>query len=318
MTPRALLLLCLIAGAGCLGAAPTDEIAADPLAQPPQWQIGQWWDIELHHARTGNDLELRQVVAGHEGERWFVGMPHDQFVDYALIMHFPALGDLWGPGLGFDAHDRPIEWLRFPLHNETTWTTSFYWNPSEEVTATVLQTGPNTATISMNGTRPITIDYDARVGAPVHVRIDNYVEWWVKDYGINHAGTVLVPVEQDLVFYHGRTALTPVDTTLQRPESQSILLGDYDRASFAVLMYDAFADQNLVGHADIRGVVTAPDGNRFTANKDLRDTGDVLIPFGHGPVEGTWEFQAAVFGAGSVLLEGIAYDVMETQLGSQR
>ncbi len=314
-------LLLLPALSGCI-AWPNEESQAtafDALAEAPTWQIGQWWDIDLHHERTGNDVSLRRVVAGHDGDHWFVGMPVDAFVEYALIMHVPALGDLWGPGLGFDAHDRPIEWLRFPLHNETTWTTSFYWAPNERVTATVERTGTHTATVHMDGTRPIIMDYDARVGAAVHVRIEGYVEWWVRDWGYGHEGTVRVPVDQDLVFYHGRSSQDFTGNPNVAPglELQDIRLGAHDRASFALLLYDARPDADTIGHADIRASVTAPDGTQFTAEKGATTTGDVLIPFGHGPVEGTWYLQATVAGAGSALLEGIAYNILDVPLRSQ-
>ncbi len=302
-------LIVFILLAGCISSGTQDEALGPPDGhiQAPDYQIGQWWDIHLVHERTGNAMDLRRVVAGETEADWLMGMPADSFLDYVMIVHFPAMGEVSKDGLSFDAHDEEVRWLDFPLYEGKQWSTLFYWSP-QAMTLEVTSVEGGLAKVEGEGLRDVIIWYNASMGTPEWVHIDGYLDYRVTAHGTDHEGDVMVPIRQDLVFYEGRTSGQGNADLSPGIEEIEVPLSGYDRASFALLLYEGYVLDDK-GGAHIEATATAPDGTTFTATNDATHRGNVFEAFGHSPVDGTWRFDATVAGTGSALLEGIAYQV---------
>lgn len=340
MKPLAILLLVAAPLAGCLGAVqdapaqttagvedgprlgtdsplPVGPTGPAGLQDPPTWSVGEWWDVEVSFTGYGGEAELTRVVAGTDGGSYLVGMDADSFNDRALVLHFPGFGRVNRSTLGFDAHDRPMHLLKFPLTEGQEWTTQ--WYSGDPLPAEVTGVEGEKATVVLdNGNTHIELTYDATIHAISEMTIDGYLSYEVVDHGYAHPGTVQVPYEHDLVFCHGRLAgvhaIEPCSLSLTpnpKPPMETVTLdGAYDRASFGLLMAD-LQDTGLVGTGYYQVQATAPDGETFSAEKLPTDPGVKLVTGGHAPAAGEWEIQTYAGGAGYALFEGVAYQVLE-------
>lgn len=286
------------------------------LDEAPAWAVGEWWQIAYEDRLVGGEGEITRVVAGAQGPHYLVGMPADAFDDMTLLLHFPAMGRVNSSNLGFDAHDRPIRLLEFPLEEGRTWTTEWYSGAPLE--AEVVSVDGNEARVELQGEGPhVTLTYDADLGAIREMDIAGYLHYEVVDHGFAYDGTVKVPHGQDLVFCHGRLAAVQgiepcAASTSPDPEAprETITLPPaYDRVSFGLLLADiATAGSTGVGTYGI--TVEAPDGSTFEARKLPGDPAWVLEPHGLDDPGGNWEATYVAGGPGIALLEGVAYDVL--------
>lgn len=334
--------LVVAALAGCIGglqdtvpsgddAVPTDEPTlglasglpttrtGTTLAEPPGWAVGEWWTVEYDNLLAGGSGETTRVVAGAGNGTYLVGMAADEFSDEIMLLHFPGMGRIDRTDLSFDAHDRPIQLLDFPLEEGRTWTTQ--WYGGTEMTAEVTAVDGDEATVEIAGDGPpgIELTYDASLGAITEFTAEGYLRYEVVDHGFGFDGAVDVPYEHDLVLCHGRVAVQAIEpctlSTEPNPKgpSDTIPLDDrYDRVSFGLLMADV-APQDQVGQGVYSVEATAPDGTSWQATKLPGEGGVKLVPHGHDDPGGDWEATYVTGGAGYSLLEGVAYEVLSAE-----
>lgn len=289
------------------------------LAEPPEWAVGEWWTVRYDNLLAGGSGETTRVVAGAGNGTYLVGMAADDFADEIMLLHFPGMGRIDRTDLSFDAHDRPIQLLDFPLKQGRTWTTQ--WYGGTEMTAEVTGVDGDEATVVVTGNGPpsVQLTYDASLGAISEFTAAGYLHYEVVAHGFGFDGAVDVPYKHDLVFCHGRVAVQAIEpcalSTEPNPKgpSDTITLDDrYDRVSFGLLMADV-APQPDVGQGVYAVEATAPDGTSYEATKLPTDGGVKIVPHGHDDPSGDWEATYVTGGAGYSLLEGVAYEVLSAQ-----
>jgi hypothetical protein len=299
----------------------TRDAAGATLDAPPAWAVGEWWTYKVESLAFGHTLEVTRVVAGAEPGHYLVGMPADDFQDELLIFHFPGLGQVDRATLGFDAHDLFFQPLQFPLRAGATWATHYY--SGAEMQAEVLAVEGQQAQVHLaHPLRDTTLTYDAALGEVSKLEIKDYLRYEVTGHGFGYAGKVRVPYGQDLVACHGRALAVQAiddcatDATPRLPIENVTIHGFYDRLSFALVLRGALPaplpaelPQGVLGIS-----VVAPDGTTYSALRSPDDTAPVLDTYGHDEPAGNWQLHALAAGAGSVLFEGVAYDVLEAPL----
>jgi hypothetical protein len=305
-----------------LGAAsglPTQPRAEASLDEPPQWRLGEWWHVSFDAPPYSLSAEVDAVVVGTEAGRYVVGMA-GQIDDGIVLLHFPGFGEIDPDTLGFDAHDRAIVPLQFPLAAGKTWQTQWYTGVALDAVVESVDRAAGTATITMTGARTLSLVYDAKMGAISKLAIDGYGGFELTDHGYGYQGKVVVPSHQDLVFCHGREAVVQaVEFCATKPPSdpqapvQTIPLAEgYDRASFGLFLRDTQSAPVGPGVLSIR--VEAPDGTVYEATKTPSQPGMVLYAHGIEDPAGDWQVTAVAAGAGLAILEGVAFDVLEVEL----
>lgn len=289
------------------------------LAEPPEWAVGEWWTVAYDNLLAGGSGETTRVVAGAGNGTYLVGMAADKFADEIMLLHFPGMGRIDRTDLSFDAHDRRIQLLDFPLEQGRTWTTQ--WYGGTEMTAEVTEVDGDEATVLLTGDGPPSIEliYDASLGAIAEFRAAGYLHYEVVDHGFGYPAPVDVPYKHDLVFCHGRVLVQAIEpcslSTEPNPKgpSDTITLDiGYDRVSFGLLMADV-APQPDVGQGVYAVEATAPDGTSWQATKLPSDGGIKLVAHGHDDPSGDWEATYVTGGPGYSLLEGVAYEVLSAQ-----
>jgi hypothetical protein len=263
--------------------------------------------------------EVDAVVVGVDGGRYVVGFA-DRFDDGVLLLHFPGFGEVDPATLGFDAHDRFITPLQFPLTAGRSWDTQWYTGAPLNASVESVDVVAGTATVKMTGARTLSLTYDASLGAISKLAIDGYGGFTITGHGYGYHGKVVVPSHQDLVFCHGRQGVVQaVDlcvtkaATEPQPPTQTLHLGaGYDRVSFGLFLRDTMAAPVGPGVLEIR--VLAPDGTTYEAMKTPGTTGMVMYPHSMDGPEGDWQVTSVAAGEGLAILEGVAYRVVEVEL----
>jgi hypothetical protein len=275
--------------------------------------------VSFHAPLYKVDAETDAVVVGLDNGSYVVGMK-DQLDDGLILLHFPGFGEVDPATLGFDAHDRPIAPLRFPLALGRSWQTQWYTGVPENATVDAVDLAAGTAHVSFTGTRTFALTYDAHAGFVTQLDIDGYGGYKVTAHGYGFHGHVVVPSHQDLVFCNGRQAgVQAVDFCVtksaldpQAPTLTVAVKGPYDRVSFGLFLRDTEAAPVGPGVLAIR--VTAPDGSVYQASKDPSTTGMVMYPHGLEHPQGTWQVTSVAAGEGLAILEGVAYKVLDVDL----
>lgn len=342
--PLAIALAALMLTAGCLGttddptaededqssaAEPASRDAADgetgeadaaartepTLDEAPDWQPGDWWEVEVSSPFIGESFTVKRVVTGAEDDEFLVGMPTDGWDERALILHVPGFGEVHQDTLGFEVHDVGFQPLDFPLTDGTSWTTSY---EGADVEATVATNPDGTASVHFCCERNITLTYDPGVGAITSFTLDEgFVAYEVVDHGEGYDDVVTVPHGHDLVFFHGVFA-GAVGVREQAPKApaETVELDDgYDRVSF----FQAAGPLGIVDRPASSAYherAEGPDGTVYETTH-APTSGSVTTSF-HETTEvgGTWSFTHAAPGPGIAFTEGIAYHVFQTDLAT--
>lgn len=189
-----------------------DENWTASLDEPPQWTLGEWWEIEVTDLLiTGDSFTITRIAAGKEGVDLLVGMPLEEFSDQAMIFHIPGFGLVKSDSLGFEMHDYLFEPLKFPLEAGDSWDST--WEgpaPQRQITHSVADVDRDamTATITFQGTNNAVQSaeyvYDAELGAIRDFFAPGYMEYHVVDHGFDYEGVVRVPYSHDMTIFHGR------------------------------------------------------------------------------------------------------------------
>ncbi len=339
--------LVLIATAGCLGLAsdeedphaapnaePTEENEPTPtttqdtrepirgLQEPPQWEPGDWWSIEIDAPLIGDPFTITRVVTGTENDNYLVGMPKDDWDERALILHVPGFGEVRQNDLSFEVHDIRFHPTQFPLTNDTTWTTHYETGNANEdestpIEATVAPHEDGTADITFCCEVTIEATYDPELKALSSFNLNNgFVTYNVIDHGTDYEGIVTVPHQHDLIFIHGRAAgLLDLATFEPAPPIEEIHIQEdyYDRVSFMQIAGPlGVVDQPASSHYIERA--TAPDGTVFETTNPPTETEFTVTFQEHEAVGGTWTLEHIAPGPGMVFTEGIAYHVFDVSM----
>lgn len=315
------------AAAAKLGSAsplPTEPPAdgSRSLAEAPTYRVGEHWTVEVEFGLSGNQATLERVVAGTQGDDVLFGMPPEGFVHEAIVVHFPAFGRVNATDLSFDAHDRPLRFLDFPLEEGKTWETQWYGGTA--MTAEVTSVDGATAEVHVeNDAMTVDLTYDAEAGAVTSFEVPGYLRYEVVDHGYGYEGDVRVPANQDLVFCHGRAAVAvPVEacqlvTDSPRGPVETVRLPDsYDRVSYALLAADLADPDGAAGAGVYRVAVDHPSGESESMTKLSHEPGYKLQVGGDSEPSGVWTVEAEAAGAGLAILEGVGYDAYEASLGA--
>lgn len=284
------------------------------LEAAPDWEPGEWWEVQLSSSLTGDSFTVTRVVAGTEGEDYLVGMPTDAWDERALIFHVPGFGEVRRSDLSFEAHDVRFELLQFPLQAGSEWETSFEGNP---VTASVEEASASTAELHYCCSRNISATYDASLGAISMLDVDDgFVRYEVTDHGYNYTGTVTVPHGHDLVFNHGRLAgAVSLQTTQPAPPVETLELSDdYGRVSFVQLVGPIGIVDRPISNAYVERA-TGPDGTTYETQHMPTDGSSFTAQFFETTeLGGEWRFDHVAPGPGIAFTEGIAYHVFDIEL----
>lgn len=301
------------------------EVPARDADNPPNWILGEWWDIELTSGFTGETSTFTRVVAGKEGTDYLVGMPLEEFNDEAMIMHFPGFGLIQSDSLGYEAHDFMFEPLQFPLAVDTTWQ-SLWQGANSVLTHLVADRDDENGLVFLEagGAQAITYTYDVAMGTITEFNAPGYATYRVTDHGYDYEGVVRVPHGHDLTFYHGRLAavtgmplsgqvpIGPIDTVT--------VSEDYDRSSFILAAFEALplvgGPQPPVGTGVSSISVAAPDGTTYDLTKLPTEPGHKIASFAHDLPAGQWQVTTVAPSAQAVFMEGVSYVVFDVDLPS--
>ncbi len=298
-------------------------VAERNLNEPPQWVLGEWWQIRLTSFFDGKVTETTRIVSGTEKENYLVGMPQDTFDNEVMVLHVPGFGLINKFTLGFEAHDIMFDPVQFPLAPGESWTTDF--ETPNGLTAVVDRVDGNLAYIDISGAHTMNLTYNATLGAIEKMVIANYAMYEVIDHGFGYEGMVTVPHSHDLVFIHGRAAGAvtvgqpgPQGAPANAPVETIHVPDEYDRVSFSIINGEILSQLGVPLPAD-PGVyqthVTAPDGTEYEDTKLPSDgPGWKISSFSHDQPAGNWTVRAVAAGPGVAFFEGIAYVVYDVEM----
>lgn len=327
------LLALAMATAGCVGSPAGDDGAAAPAAagadelpeaapapgertleEPPTLREGEWWTVELSSDVYGVDAEATVVVAGVDGDRYMVGMPSEDFVHEAMILHLPALGPVHRDTLGYESHDRLHEPLKFPLEEGQGWSTEWYTGLLD---AEVVDVSNGTARVEHVGENTrINLTHEAGLGLPKRAEIPGYGSYEVTDHGYGYEGEVTVPWNHDVIFLNGRLGPAANLSLAPAPPVEEVEVeGPYDGASIALLLGNALVDGPPGAY---RVAADAPTGSSYEAAFVPQPGGEQLhmVPHGTGDPTGTWTMEYEAAGPGVAAVEGLGYATRTVALGS--
>ncbi len=293
------------------GSSGTVDVSQRSLEAAPDWQIGEWWTIEMTSPLIGYDVTWTRVVAGTEGADFLLGQPQEEWVKDALLFHVPGLGEVAKDDLSYEVHDARFHVTDFPLTDGKEWETEFEGNP---VTAQVTTDPDGTAEIWYCCGANITATYDPQLGVLSSFEAEGLISYEVVDHGFGYEGVVTVPHGHDLVFVNGRIAsVLSLDQEPAPPIEEVELSSDYDRVTFAGIVGDILSGPPVGGA--YREVATSPNGTSFeTTRLPVEGAGLTVNVFETTEVGGTWSFEHAAAGPGIAFTEGIAYHVFDIRL----
>jgi hypothetical protein len=307
------------AGVATLGEAAAPDEAAT-LDAPPRLQVGEWWRIRTESPYGAANAEYVRVVGEVTDEGYVFGMPHEGWYKEGVIFHVPFFGDV-GFDLSGQAHDVPLELLKFPLVDGATWKTVYMGPP--ELTATVdADEAAKTARVTFtdpDGNVAIELTYDAK--------LHEIVEYWhpmlsyeVLEHGYGFEGWVTVPRGMQTPILSGR--IGPLDASgMPNPSTTDVVevAGGYNRMSLLLwrgdigLLAPAVPD---VGPGVYGIQATDPAGNVYELGPGPMTGGTDLGIFESSDVDGAWSIDYTALGAGGAFVMGISYHQYDILLPS--
>lgn len=274
------------------------------LQEPPTWEAGDWWDVQVEYTIFDETATTRRVVAGTVGGDHRVGLA--PFSNPVVFGHLPGVGDVRASDLSYDVHGERFQPLDFPLTEGKTWTTSYL---DTEYEATVNATEGTAAEISFaatDGDLRMAAVYDAEVGALTEVHGPLGTKVTVTDHGMNHTGEVVVPHDRAQML-DGRFAGAFTFGLEPAPPVGSIEVPDeYDRASVGLLLGSIGGTPGFY-----REEAHDPAGNTFAATSTGEFT--ISLDLSQEP-SGTWETSHVTAGAGFAATELVLYKIQTATL----
>jgi catechol 2,3-dioxygenase-like lactoylglutathione lyase family enzyme len=174
MRGLALLAALAVLLAGCSGSDPPAS-GADDAAQDgagahgehdsathilaPTWKVGDFWTLESPQQASG---PFTHVVSGESGDDWIVDTDSTDTAFFNARSDVSFLGKVRKSDLAGSQGSARVEFLRFPLQQNQSWTTS--WD-GEPMTVTVVDVKDGKATLQAqraDGTRYAEYTYDSK------------------------------------------------------------------------------------------------------------------------------------------------------------
>lgn len=299
--------------------ASTDRDPAS-LEEPPEWEVGEWWTVEI----GGGDEPARnvtQVVTARHGDTYHVGAAAEDFNDAVVLNHWPPLGEI-GMGLTWSVHNTLMEPFRFPLEEGKSWETD--WWGFEGHTAEVLSVDGLEATLRVgDGTGDNgTYTYDAGMETITSFRWNGDSEHRVTGHGTGFEGEVVVPHGRVRHFTaRGSAAFGPEagpqpchpPAPCGSPATPTASVDVSQPEASVALLAESTDLQNASTPGYFRETATSPDGETFqlqtTGTEGLAET------TAHASdADGTWEFEHLAGGHGFVGTEIVAYEQLTVNL----
>lgn len=277
------------------------------LAEPPDLEAGDWWDVRVDHELTDETYRVRRVVAGQVGDDYRVGL--SSMSGPVVFGHVPSLGDVRASDLSYRVHDERFRPLDFPLEEGKTWTTTYLGVGYE---ATVEETDGPRAKVTYredDGDVGLVAIYDAEVGALASLDGPLGVTATVVDHGTDHAGEVVVPYDRSQRL-DGRFLGAADWAAEPAPPTGTVdVPSGYDEAVVGLI---------LGGFGGAPGVyreeAKAPDGTTFEATS----TGEFVLHLDRSTApSGTWELTHAAAGPGFAATELVLYKVQTADLPAE-
>jgi hypothetical protein len=135
--------------AGCVEVAPESDPGAigevpppAPVSEPakeqparveaPTWAPGQSWLWRLTSAYT-SPREMLSIVAGADATNYHIGLASEAMAVESVWFHLPPAGLVSRTNLAWDAHDIPVDFIRFPLEDGARWVGNLEGDPIDVV-----------------------------------------------------------------------------------------------------------------------------------------------------------------------------------------
>ncbi len=346
MRTRALvmLLLTLAALAGCIGpdedpleagadAQDPDQATQDPREeetppepveeiQAPQWEVGDWWSYEVEHA-LGPSVEVTLVVTEVTRGAYTLSWADVDEALATLTYHFPPVGEIDRPDLGWWVHGETGRILSFPIEDQAAWGASFAGEPyAFEATFA----GPDEAPVveltgeAEEGEGTIEATYDPSVGfferfarlfeqggppSPSAVLVDNGA---LEDA----PGAAYTPTPEDLL---NEVVVGPSAEQARPPVGDPV--GSFSVGDGVDRLVLAGFSGGQEGHYSWS--VNAPSGTTF-GGQTTNMPGDGSMAFTHygleDPEAGSWTYEISPVGPGLVILEAMGVSLEEASLAA--
>lgn len=291
-----------------------DASNASGPVESPSWEVGTWWSYRVEHA-LGPTTDVTLVVAEADQARYRLGWVQVRPGLPTLLFHFPPVGELSRPDLGWWYHDDTVTVLDFPLEDGKTWTGSM---GDDELTYTAEQVGtrdgqPTFAIEGVNGTGVTLLEAEYSPSVGFFTKISRYFDadgspspgvellehGTIEDLPGN--GTVAVPSMTDLVDH---AVMGPDPETGRPPMGQPAGTFTVDE-EVSWLALGAF-----MGGAEgaYQASWRAPDGGpeAFTVTNGPGDSAVTLYTAYPEDPAGQWEYEATAGGPGFIFLEAVA------------
>lgn len=291
----------------------TQASPIDLLAAPPNWQAGEWWNIQLVGARAADEYETVVVVAKVEPGRYLIGMPPALFDPAFLSYHLPGIGFVNRTDLSFEVHKSIFEPIRFPARTGTEWKTSFADIP---LNAQIMAADDTTAEIwfrLINHDDPfIRATYDADLRYFSTIDIKGYGVLTTTDHGFGYRCSVQAPTEVDFLFL-GQPGYSMAGLTLggaSIPKGFEVARS-YDATAVFVI---AGANRGATAVALID-----PAGRHHEAVVGPQDDKRVQVrSVSTGDPKGSWKLEGVVDDGGFALAEALGYSVRDVVPDAER
>jgi hypothetical protein len=210
-------------------------------AQAPAWRVGQWWSWRLETQAYDEEAEVATVVLSDDGPTYSVGTPDPDAAAHVYPFHLIPIGDIDRSNLAWQAHGLPVEFLRFPLEDNATWTTDMWaFQGAEVVVRQANVTGPSgphdgfRIDMSYPGGGGLIASADWSPAEAQFVRVSSYfggpepfASAILLDSGDNADGTAFPFVASDLLRYNANAG---------EPESMTAESFEVDAASDLVIL----------------------------------------------------------------------------------
>ncbi|MDX1611208.1 MAG: hypothetical protein R3185_02480 [Candidatus Thermoplasmatota archaeon] len=227
------------------GPAPQPDPSIPGLAEPPTYEVGDWWEVRLVDPLTRSTSVITTVVADVQEGTAYVGTS-ERLAPERMLLGLPGLGVVTMANLSWNARGETFQTMAFPPAPGASWETRLH---GYDVQGQVLHLEGSKVHLRFTGEADMTfggpvpdvrkIDlravYDAERG--MLTNLTKGPEMWflpgqldlptfeVLAHGSGYEGPVYVPTEQALVFDHGMRS-SAVETVAVDDTLRGVSTGD--------------------------------------------------------------------------------------------
>jgi DNA-binding transcriptional ArsR family regulator len=280
----------------------------DDVIEAPEWNVGDWWIVEVRDAPGLRPVTLRLVVSAIDKGDYFVGVEEGDSYLEVLTFHFPFIGRVASSDLSYEVHNQPFYPLQFPMTEGDTWQTRFN---DLFLTAKVWSVNGKQAEIQYlsQGLVVAKATYDADAKTITSWVLEGHGRLEVKQYGDEFSCVVEYPPRHELLFVDYAMGSTVLPVSPGEPKS-IVVERVFERAAIVL----------VAGGAEglFSSVVMPPDGRTHAVNVyphdaerwriDLVETNEPM---------GSWKVDSIAGNQGFALSEAIGFDLRTIDLGDQ-